>query len=233
MKRFILALVLGACLGSAHGSTLHVDTFEDLGVNWSQVTQRTIAGIDVSISIVGGGNVVAGTYNVPYLGYDDPDYMFGGAVCRCNDPLNPENVSLDRFVSWDWDSLDGINPAIVFDFAAGVDGFGLTTVDLLEDFPNTETDWVSLKAFDASGNLISEHTRVGNFGPSGFDLDWFVSSDTSNIVKVQLLRQITHRGGYAIDDLVLSSSTAIPIPAAAWLFGSALGLLAWMRRRNA
>jgi hypothetical protein len=29
------------------------------------------------------------------------------------------------------------------------------------------------------------------------------------------------------------AAAAIPVPAAAWLFGSALGLLGWMRRRAA
>jgi hypothetical protein len=33
-------------------------------------------------------------------------------------------------------------------------------------------------------------------------------------------------------ELTLNSITAVPVPAAVWLFGSALGLLGWMRRRQ-
>lgn len=37
----------------------------------------------------------------------------------------------------------------------------------------------------------------------------------------------------AFDDASQLQASAIPVPAAVWLFGSALGLLGWMRRRQA
>jgi len=36
----------------------------------------------------------------------------------------------------------------------------------------------------------------------------------------------------ALDNIVLSSATSVPVPAAAWLFGSALAGLGWLRRKR-
>jgi hypothetical protein len=38
--------------------------------------------------------------------------------------------------------------------------------------------------------------------------------------------------GTSFDNLVMTTPTLVPIPAAVWLFGSALGGLGWMRRRK-
>jgi hypothetical protein len=65
-----------------------------------------------------------------------------------------------------------------------------------------------------------------------------VGPDTSGGVTVQLASICGAVEGcnadYFIDNVeVLAEIAAVPVPAAVWLFGSALGLLGWARRRQA
>jgi len=92
-------------------------------------------------------------------------------------------------------------------------------------FDNTVAeDSIAMVSFDGV-NMFNLNNLVIDGG------DWSVLSDAYSINE---LGQIV---GYGIHDGVekafLLTPTAVPVPAAALLFGSALGLLGWMRRKAA
>jgi hypothetical protein len=70
---------------------------------------------------------------------------------------------------------------------------------------------------------------------------WFNQESISRVPVAGVHRLVVFdRGNYSgpVGDYELSFSydlttTAVPVPAAAWLFGSALGLLGWMKRKQA
>jgi len=90
---------------------------------------------------------------------------------------------------------------------------------------------VLIQAKDGAGELIAETTLLFADGGEGwrtvnFDSGW------SNIATLELgislvVSSESFYGGY--DNIVV---TAVPIPAAVWLFGSALAGLGWMRRKQ-
>jgi len=89
---------------------------------------------------------------------------------------------------------------------------------------------VFIQAEDALGNVIADMTVLHSEGLGWrtvtFDSAW---TDIAT-VKVSGSLQTsftTESGGY--DNIVV---TAVPVPAAAWLFGSALAGLGWFRRRQ-
>jgi hypothetical protein len=178
-----------------------LDTLEDIGPDGTPITSRTIGGVTVSISTASGRSLEARTY------FDSSPNAFGGAGGAANAPAIPGNISLTRFISTVDRALTPDNWAfgqvapIIFDFSSPVQLFGLTTIDLLEGGGS-----LTLRAYDATGNVIAEQTRSGPQGGSGLDLGWQVSA--ANIVQVQLLGTIDDGvGGYGIDDLILD-----PVP---------------------
>ena len=70
----------------------------------------------------------------------------------------------------------------------------------------------------------------------------FLSGDTINATSITFTGEtfaslgIT-AGNYTVaswaGDSITLNATAVPVPAAVWLFGSALGMLGWMRRKRA
>jgi hypothetical protein len=82
-------------------------------------------------------------------------------------------------------------------------GFGLTTIDLLENAVGGNS-FVSLEAYNSNGQIVDTQTRTSPQGPSGFDLDWFVSSNTPEITEVHLAANVNTGGDYGIDDLVVA-----------------------------
>ena len=199
---------LMAVLGMAAGLVLFgavppatadvVDDLEDIGPDCEfVVTTRVIGGVTVTIFTQGETSMTARTY------YDGTCLAFGGYDGGDNAPLNPENVSGMRFISSSGPSgLPDAQP-IIFELDAPVSSFGLTTLDLLE-FCDTVDPTLTLRGFNALGNEVDAHTRVGEYGPSGLDLDWFVSGD--GIVRVELAGEgLGDCMGYGIDDLLLDA----------------------------
>lgn len=52
-------------------------------------------------------------------------------------------------------------------------------------------------------------------------------------ISIEILDLADAGGGSLTADTVSTTVNVVPVPAAAWLFGSALGLLGWMKRRTA
>ena len=88
---------------------------------------------------------------------------------------------------------------------------------------------VVIRAEDASGALIAEKTVLYSEGfgwrTVSFDSAW------SGISSLKLGWSVVdaYSATAAYDNIVV---TAVPIPAAVWLFGSALAGLGWMRRKQ-
>ena len=220
----IYLLIVGA-IQPVNAATVLLDDFENIGADGTEVVTRDLGNLTISITTSGSNNLVAKTYYTGTKGFD-------GANGAINTPLNPANVSGTRFISGE-QGAGGITnyQPIIFEFSQGIIGFGLTTLDLLES-PNP-SEFVTLEARDSQGAIIDSQTRSGDWGDSGLDLDWFVSSSNADIFEVRLLSNIlsTSGSGFGIDDLVIH---AVPIPAAAWLFGSGLlGLIGVARRKKA
>ena len=93
--------------------------------------------------------------------------------------------------------------------------------------------FLTLSVFDASNNLIDSQTRTGPQGPTGLDLDWFISSENANIFSAILSGNVVaNTAGYGIDDLVVvADDSTESIPESSNLIGivfvTLLGLASW------
>ena len=101
--------------------------------------------------------------------------------------------------------------------------FGLLSLDL-----NIGDLFGAADAFQLIGHLEGGGTIETSFSqpPDSVWNTHSLGSEWNNLTAVEIT---SPDGFHAIDNLVV---TAVPIPAAVWLFGSALAGLGWMRRRH-
>lgn len=102
---------------------------------------------------------------------------------------------------------------------------GLSFDLLSADLYHTNAPGMTITGYLAGGGTVQ--IFVSNTIPSGlqnhvFDNGW--NGLTSVVIEV------TGGVGSAIDNIAVN---VVPVPAAAWLFASGLGLLAWVRNRQA
>ena len=101
--------------------------------------------------------------------------------------------------------------------------FSLSSIDLAAYWPNPGDDMVTVTGTYVGGGQISTDLDLINvFTTHNFDSNW------SNLSSV-MFDTTTLYNVLTMDNVVVS---VVPIPAAVWLFGSALAGLGWMRRRS-
>ncbi len=111
------------------------------------------------------------------------------------------------------------------DIDTGTDAFkadGDGWYDILFDLPPPGGD-----RFEVGETLEFEITGIAALVAGDFD---FLSTPGGGAGPFQAAAKVQSTGGGGGSDWI--APTAIPVPAAAWFFGSALGLLSWMKRRN-
>lgn len=123
------------------------------------------------------------------------------------------------------DSCDPGDPGILMTFDTPISGLSLVGLD----FGNTATDTegMTLTAYDSAGNLIGQSHFTAQFTEGAI----MGSLGFGNMKYVAFNYTDTAFGFYGIDDLEFT--TVIPVPAAVWLFGSGLiGLISIARRKK-
>jgi hypothetical protein len=173
------------------------------------------ASVVLDLSTLGPNPFASGTvFTDPAgLGWDMTVTSSGGFI-SVNNPLG---LGVVGGVTPSLDSGETITFA--FSSAAALEGFTLM---------NGANDFVTYTVFGTPDVPPTDPGQLPNAGSGGNNVFIGVTSlaDTLTIDNSRLVPK-------AGDAYRISSLTFVPIPAAAWLFGSALGLLGWMRRKQA
>ena len=132
---------------------------------------------------------------------------------------------------------------------------GNTLLAATWDTAGTETVLGGIGAFGSKAWSVNDSNQIVGYDQIASGAEnrrAFVSFDGSNIVDLNSLVDLTGTGlvslneaydinangdivGYGVDANGNEQAfllTAVPVPAAVWLFGSALGMLGWVRRRK-
>jgi hypothetical protein len=128
--------------------------------------------------------------------------------------LNPTDLSIVN--------SGGTGPAPV-SILTGVDAFKADGDGLYDIFVNLPT---STDTFGAGESLIFDITGIASLTANSFNFLSFPDGGTGPFLAAAKV-QSTGIDGEGSDWIA-----PVPVPAAAWLFGSGLGLLGWMRRRK-
>jgi len=206
MKRFLLALILGAASSSASAELLSMD-WQTTGDNL--LTQDTMSGLQWLD--------LTETYGSP-VGTVSAELGTGGQFegFRFATDAEVENFWLNFGID-----LSAGAPTS----AASLDSNVETAVGFLGNTWNTYAWWDY--PFGASG-ITATPNGTGHYAMGAYQTDWGTTTyETFGTITVtDGLSNIQPYGSY----LVLASP--VPVPAAVWLFASALGLLGWMRHKT-
>ena len=145
--------------------------------------------------------------NLGNLTFDSSTNKLLGIVNFSSDPLNP------NFGLVEYDPFDELNPIQAIGFLGNPNNF--ERIDGLAYDPFTDQLFADARINSSVQQLLTIDRTTGAATIVG-DLD---------------------SGGIASPDFrslaFVPAAAVVPVPAALWLFGSALGLLGWMRRKKA
>jgi hypothetical protein len=233
--RAITALLTISILsfGSAHAASISIygDAIGDGDYSDSRTTGGGLTGIgewstdfDVSWLITNIGNGMF-DYEYTFSGFGDPDKDISHVVIDLtddcgSDPLCVTGATMDGDTidsgSINIGDFDGITGAVKFDAGAG---------SIYSFTSNRAPVWGHLAVKSGGGsNRCGDYSAIGVYVCSNQLLDGVEGLSFDDADEINYIAR--PNGGIATDP------DTVPVPAAVWLFGSALGLLGWIRRRS-
>jgi hypothetical protein len=204
------------------------------------INMRHVLGV-ILLFVVGSANAAIITFDDLITG--ETSYGFDGDGDLIDDVV---------FSTTDGSGFNVIGPGIeqVYIDEPGLEGTSLLNPDLRVDFLNGAANeisfgfaldsevsapafFASISIFNSSDFLIGSASETGFFSPSLFP-EGLVSVAFTGVASYATFDFTSEFGRYIIDDFsgTFGCTENVPIPAAVWLFGSALGGLGWMRRRK-
>ncbi len=169
------------------------------------------------------------------------------------------NASLDIDLEQNFQVDAELMVQLVFSEDVLLDGIGTTNifVGALSSIPNitifadavdvTPTFFVDATLFNDTGlsflgslntTILEAHANigwdiVGNTGSRGYNIGpVYQSTVPVDLGSISVFNDTFALGGFGMIDGTAFTISAVPVPAAVWLFGSALGLLGWIRRKT-
>ena len=188
MKRFILALVLGAFCTLANAGVIFTAVESDGDVIISASGPLDLTGLILLGTFPGAAGQIEPTYNGIWIGQSSPFDLYEGNI------LVPGTF--------------GTGPITAGDTHIG-EVVGVSARPDDDRYILTPNGYLSGESLSAS--TVWSNATFSSLGITEGTYIWTLPNDT----------------------LTLHVGAPVPIPAAAYLFGSALGLLGWMRRKKA
>lgn len=178
-------------------------------------------------------------FNAP-VGDDGAGTYFAGTGQNCGVTTDPVGCpSASQGALWNWAYyLDISGPGVLADYQIDI------WYDLEAGPARALGDLSGMGRINVTAYLLATAPATTNAQDSQNNLFGFLAVDNLPFVDAPATAfdpnatgfyqyAITvSKGGFPLDSVAMQVQV-VPVPAAAWLFGSALGLLAWVRRRTA